>query len=186
MPNVGEEIAGQYLKYCKGCEFIDYNVYTIDSVGEIDVVGINSKEKCVYLCEVAIHSRSGLRYTKNKRPDNVNRFMDKFSKDIEYAKKSFEGYNITVMLWSPIVKSAKKESIYDQMKDVELIKQKIFTKYHINIVPIINEDYYNALLELRKKASTATEELKSPVMRYLQIEEKLKSHIININNKISK
>ena len=55
MQNIGEEITGEYLKVCKGCDFIAYNLYTPDIQGEIDVVGINIKNRTVYVCEVAVH-----------------------------------------------------------------------------------------------------------------------------------
>jgi hypothetical protein len=60
MQNLGEEIAGEYLKVIKGCEFIEYNLYTPDVQGKIDVVGIDVvgidvKNKKLYVCEVATH-----------------------------------------------------------------------------------------------------------------------------------
>lgn len=45
MQNIGEEIAGEYLKFVKGCEFIQYNLSTPDVQGEIDVVGVNTKSR---------------------------------------------------------------------------------------------------------------------------------------------
>jgi len=80
--NIGEEIAGTYLKVCKNCDFVEYNLYTIEVQGEIDVVGIDTKNKKVFICEVAIHLETGLQYVKDKRPDNYNRFIKKFEKDI--------------------------------------------------------------------------------------------------------
>ena len=49
MQNPGEEITGEYLKVILGCDFVEYNLYTPDIQGEIDVVGINAKEKIVYI-----------------------------------------------------------------------------------------------------------------------------------------
>jgi len=45
MQNIGEEIVGDWLKLCCGCEFVEYNLQTPDTQGEIDVVGINVKKK---------------------------------------------------------------------------------------------------------------------------------------------
>lgn len=59
MINVGEQLVASYLQYIRGCEFIQTNVYTVDTQGEIDVVGINLKERKVYVAEVAIHLTSG-------------------------------------------------------------------------------------------------------------------------------
>lgn len=181
MQNIGEEIAGQYLKHCRDCEFIDYNIQTVDTQGEIDVVGINSKEKKIFLCEVAVHLETGLQYTKNNRPDNVERFTKKFEKDIQYAKDNFPGYKITAMLWSPIVRVSKPNSIHNQLEDTRIIKEYIMEKFkEISFELYINQRYNEALIELKEKAIEKTEELKSPVLRYMQIEEKLNRHLIRL------
>ena len=39
MQNIGEEIVGEYLKILRGCDFVEYNLYTPDVQGEIE--GIN-------------------------------------------------------------------------------------------------------------------------------------------------
>ena len=36
MENPGETLVGDYLRYVKGCDFVDYNVYTKHVQGEID------------------------------------------------------------------------------------------------------------------------------------------------------
>ena len=91
--NIGEELVDDYLQFIKGCEFVQKNLYTADVQGEIDVVGINLKTKTVYLCEVAIHLPTGLQYNQNSRPNNVKKLVEKFSKDIEYARTYFSGYS---------------------------------------------------------------------------------------------
>ena len=86
----GEEIVGEYLKYFLGCDFIEYNLYTPDVQGEIDVVGINPKNKIVYICEVATHLVTGLQYVKDCQSDNVNRFT-KSSEKHSICKQVFRG-----------------------------------------------------------------------------------------------
>ena len=44
MVNIGEQLVSSYLQYIRGCDFIQTNLYTVDTQGEIDVVGINLKE----------------------------------------------------------------------------------------------------------------------------------------------
>lgn len=57
-----EEICGEWLRHFCKCEFIQYNLKTPDIQGEIDVIGINLSDHIVYVCEVAIHLVTGLRY----------------------------------------------------------------------------------------------------------------------------
>ena len=177
MLNLGEELVSSYLEYIKGCDFIQKNLYTPDVQGEIDVVGINLKSREIYVCEVAIHLTTGLRYVKDKQPDNVVKLTEKFSKDIEYANKYFPDYGKHIMLWSPIVKSAKVTSKENQLIDLEKIDKKIKGKYGIDIEFVVNEKFLKCLGELRDFAKRETKELKSPVLRLMQIEEYLKKHV---------
>jgi hypothetical protein len=177
MPNVGERLVGDYLRISKHCDFIDYNVYTRDAQGEIDVVGIDNKTRKVYICEVAIHLTTGLQYTKNKRPDTCERLIAKFTKDIEYAERYFVGYEKEFMLWSPILKNSKGKIEYNQLDHLNRMVEEIQIKKHVSVQLMINQDFHQAFMELKRYAATASEELKSPILRLLQIEGRLERHI---------
>ncbi len=175
--NIGEEITSAYLRAVKGCEFTQHNLQTTGAQGEIDVIGLNLKQQTLYVCEVAVHLTSGLRYVKNKRPNTAPKLIEKFSRDIEYANKYYPKFRKHYMIWSPIVKAARETSKENQVRSIVEIQQAIRGKYKVEIEAIINERFSQCLDELRKCASTTREELKSPVLRYLQIEEYLKAHI---------
>lgn len=177
MANVGEILVGDYLRIKENCDFIDYNVYTRDSQGEIDVVGINNKAKKVFICEVAIQLKTGLQYTKNKRPDTCQRLIDKFTKDIAYANKYFKGYKKEFMLWSPIVKDSKGMIEYNQADHLKRMTDEIKQRTKIKVQLMVNDKFHSAFLELKKYAASSSEELKSPVLRLLQIEGWLEKHI---------
>lgn len=181
MQNPGEEIVGEYLKYFLGCDFVEYNLYTPDVQGEIDVVGINPKDKVVYICEVATHLVTGLQYVKDSQPDNVDRFTKKFRKNIQYANKYFEDYEKHFMLWSPIVKNQGSGAKNNQTRDIEEIQGNLRTEFGIELEPIINQAYLNCLTQLREYAAKETKELKSPILRLMQIEEKLAKHVSKLN-----
>jgi selenocysteine-specific translation elongation factor len=179
MQNIGEEIAGEYLKVILGCDFVEYNLNTPDTQGEIDVVGINAKENKIYICEVAIHLVTGLQYVnpKLKQPENVIRFCKKFRKNIEYAKKYFSEYEMHFMLWSPVVKNQKASSKNNQLEDIQTIQKTIQKEYGVLIEAVINQEFSKRLERLRAYARKETKELKSSVLRLMQIEEKLSNHL---------
>jgi len=179
--NPGEEVVGEYLKIILGCNFVEYNLYTPDVQGEIDVVGINAKEKILYVCEVATHLVTGLQYVKNKQPDNVDRFTKKFKKNIEYANKYFSDYEKHFMLWTPIVKNQRPDAKHNQLDDINEIKRILLLEYGIEIESVINQEYAKCLDKLRAYAAKATKELKSPILRLMQIEEKLSKHIAKLS-----
>jgi hypothetical protein len=181
--NPGEEIVGEYLKYLLECEFVEYNLYTPDTQGEIDVVGINIKKNIVYICEVATHLITGLQYVKNKQPDNVDRFIQKFRKNIKYGREYFSAYEQRFMLWSPVVKNQRPGSKHNQLRDIDEIQSTIKSEFNLLIEPVINEDYWNCLQELRAHARSETKELKSPILRLMQIEEKTSEHVMRLNSR---
>jgi len=179
MENLGETLVGDYLKVILGCDFVEYNLYTPDVQGEIDVVGINAEKKELYICEVATHLETGLQYVdpKLKSPDNVGRFVKKFTKNIEYANKYFPEYKKRFMLWSPIVRNQKTGAKFNQTNDVEEIRRQMLEKFNYDVEIVCNHNYKKCFDELRAYARTETKELKSPVLRLLQIEEKLNKHL---------
>jgi hypothetical protein len=169
------------LECVLGCDFVEYNLYTPDVQGEIDVVGINPKNKIIYICEVATHLVTGLQYVKDRQPDNVNRFTKKFRKNIQYANKYFSEYEKHFMLWSPIVKNQRAGAKNNQTRDIEEIQSNLQSEFGIELEPIINQAYYKCLMQLREYAAKETKELKSPMLRLMQIEEKLAKHVAKIN-----
>jgi hypothetical protein len=175
--NIGEELVAAYLQHIKGCEFTQQNLYTPDVQGEIDVVGIDLSRRALYVCEVAIHLVTGLKYTKNKRPNNVEKLTEKFSRDIEYAQKYFPDYQRHFMLWSPIIRTSGESAAHNQEKDICHIKENIRHKYDVSIEFVVNEDFQRRIDELREYVRNKTEELKNPVLRLFQIEEALQKHL---------
>ncbi len=182
--NIGEQLVSSYLQYIRGCEFTQKNLYTVESQGEIDVIGINLKEKSVYICEVAIHLVTGLLYTRGSNSNNVLKITEKLSKDIDYANTFFPEYKKHFMFWSPIVKKSRADAKLNQMRDVEEIKRNIFSKYGVDVEFVINEAFLSCLNEMRSFAKKESKELKCPVMRSMQIEEYLKEHVEKINQPI--
>ncbi len=178
--NVGEQLVSSYLRYICGCEFIQTNLNTVEQHGEIDVVGINLKEKKVYVCEVAIHLTTGLQYVKEKRPNNIQKLTEKFSRDIEYATKHFSEYVRHFMLWSPIVKDSQGDPQYNQLGHLAAVKTNIKEKYDVELECVVNEAFHSSLKELRQFAAAQTSALQCPLLRLLQIEELLGVHVTKI------
>lgn len=186
MENTGERLVGDYLRYIKGCDFIDFNVYTKRAQGEIDVIGVNPAEKLAYICEVATHLTTGIQYVKNKRPETADRLIKKFLKDIEYGEEAFADYVVTYMLWSPVVRQSGGNPAYNQFLHLKKIANEVKTKKHVEIKFMINEEYFEAVHQLRTFARNETKELKSPVMRFLQIEEWSQKNLQNIKRRNEK
>jgi len=54
-------------------------------------------------------------------------------------------------------------------------------EFVVELELVYNQKYLDYIDELRKVAKQTTQELSSPIMRFLQIEEKLKAHCGKIN-----
>lgn len=181
MEDPGEQLVGQYLKYINGCDFVGYNLETKSPQGEIDVVGINSSQKKVYICEVATHLTGvGLLYVKDNRPDNVGRLTAKFRKDIEYGCTNFKDFERIYMLWTTLAKGTSEKAKLNPCRDLREVKEKIKSEFAIDVVIIANEQYMKAVSQLRGIAAKTSYAMKSPIMRCMQIEETLRknSHLI--------
>ena len=170
MENISERLAGDYLRFIKGCDFVDFNVYTKKSQGEIDVIGVNHGTRKAFICEVVTHLTTGIQYVKNARPDTSDRLIKKFLKDIEYGREAFQEYIVQYMLWSPVVRHSSGKPEYDQFVHLKRVRQEIKDKTNVDLMFIVNAEYVRAIDELRTFAAQETKELKSPVMRFLQIE----------------
>ena len=183
MTNSGEEITGNYLKWVLGCDFVEYNLAIKNPKGEIDVIGYDIDKKTVYICEVATHLETGLQYTKNNRPDNFDRLYKKFERDIQYGIDYWPDYSVFYMFWSPIVKSTKPGSKYNQINDLARLNDQLKKKFddYGTVELIINEKYLACLKELMKVALEKTEAMPTTIMRFLQIYEKTKRHVSKLN-----
>jgi hypothetical protein len=182
MENPGERLVGDYLRYIKGCDFVDFNIYTTATQGEIDVIGVALATKDAYICEVVTHLTTGIRYVKNARPDTADRLIKKFLKDIHYGNQAFGDYTVRYMLWSPVVRRSNGKPEYDQFAHLKRVEEEVQSKTGIEIILVINEAYVDAIDALRAFARRETKELKSPVMRFLQIEEWARKNVKRQSN----
>lgn len=76
----------------------------------------------------------------------------------------------------PIVKR-RSNPVYDQMGHLEQVSKVIEGRYGVKLDLVVNRRFQDCLEELRDLAAVAGAELKSLVMRLLQIEEQLERHL---------
>jgi len=159
--DIGEYIVGAYLKIIKKCDFVDYNVRPpggrLEGLNELDVVGLDFKNKTAYLCEVTTHIR-GVLYKDNIT--TVNKIKIKYKKQKEYANKYLSDFpKRYFMFWSPVVPKGYITEGLEEIDGLELI---------------INKKYAQCIDELRLKAKELTNDLGNPFFRMLQILEHLR------------
>jgi len=75
------------------------------------------------------------------------------------------------MLWSPLVKDSKGKDEYNQFYHLNYFREAIRKELGVEVRCVINEEYLEAIHALREYARKETKELKSPLMRFIQIEE---------------
>ena len=164
MPDIGEEIVGTWLRYIRKCTFVDYNVQIPEGSGEIDVIGLNLKERHAYICEVATHTQ-GLGYK-----DNAKVIPGKFDRAMEYASGTFEGIALTFMFWSPVVRRGKQMEAIREVRDE-------FKKKHGGMLDLVtNKRYLERIHDLRQYAGTLTRDAGHPVLMLYQVEERARNY----------
>ena len=159
--DIGEYVVGAYLKIIKKCDFVDYDVRPpgggLEGLNELDVVGLDFKNKTAYLCEVTTHIR-GVLYKDNIT--TVNKIKIKYKKQKEYANKYLSDFpKRYFMFWSPVVPKGYITGELEKIDGLELV---------------INKKYTHCIDELRLKAKELTNDLGNPFFRMLQILEHLR------------
>jgi hypothetical protein len=159
--DIGEYIVSAYLKVIKKCDFIDYNarppVGGLEGLNELDVVGLDFKNKSVYLCKVTTHI-TGLLYKDNKT--TIERIKKKYQRQVEYANKYLLNFpKRYFMFWSPVVPKGYVTEELEKIDGLEIV---------------INEKYTQCIDELREKAKELTNDIGNPFFRMLQILEHLR------------
>jgi len=154
---MGEYIVGACLKLLKGCAVVDYNVRRpggrLVGLDEIDVVGMDFKNRTAYLCEVTTHLDGVLYGSGNKY--TAKKIRTKYLKMQEYADNHLSDFFIDrhFMFWSPVVRPGVKEEL-KKIKGLELI---------------INDSYADYIAQLQQFAKKATYDTGNPAIRVLQI-----------------
>jgi hypothetical protein len=151
----GEYVVGACLKLLKLCDFVDYNVRRpgggLAGLNEIDVVGLDFKNKTAYLCEVTTHL-DGLLY--KDAPTTIERIRKKYKKLRDYANDLLSDFpNRHFMFWSPIV----RESVANELKKISGLEL------------VINKDYTAYVRLLQELAKKGTHDTGNPTFRVLQI-----------------
>ncbi|HAX61497.1 MAG TPA: hypothetical protein DCX95_02915 [Elusimicrobia bacterium] len=159
--DIGEYIVGAYLKIIKQCDFVNYNVRPpgggLEGLNELDVVGLDFKNKIAYICEVTTHI-TGLLYKDHRT--TVERIKTKYERQKKYANKQLSNFpNRYFMFWSPVVPKGYITSKLKKINGLELV---------------INEKYTQYIDELREKAKELTHDAGNPFFRMLQILEHLR------------
>jgi hypothetical protein len=160
---MGEFLVGAWLKEIKKCDFIQYNARLpeghLPGLSEVDVIGLDLKNKVAYLCEVTTHLRGVLYGTYQK---TMKKIRDKFERDMEYSEKMLKDFPTRhYMLWSPIVPKGK---LTPQLANLE----------RQGVELVVNEKYAERIKELAEIAHKKANDTGNPAFRLLQILEHLR------------
>jgi hypothetical protein len=104
-------------------------------------------------------------------------FVKNSEKIYPMRKKNFSDHTHHFSIWSPIVRSSKPGSKNNQMHNISEIQKQMQSEFSVHIEATINEKYMACLGELRDYAKEEKRELKSPIMRIIQVEEHLRHYL---------
>ncbi len=152
---MGLYLVGACLKLLKQCDFVDCNVRRpgggLAGLNEIDVVGLDFKNKTAYLCEVTTHLE-GLLYGSGANA-TVERIEKKYERLRAYATDCLGEFTPYFMFWSPVVRWSV-ESELKKMQGLDLV---------------INNEYAGWMQALQELAKKGTHDTGNPAFRVLQI-----------------
>jgi hypothetical protein len=158
---MGEYGVGAYLRIINGCDFVDYNVRRpgggLAGLDELDVIGLDFKNKVAYLCEVTTHI-TGLLYIDNAT--TIRRIKQKYEKQRKYAGDYLKDFPARhFMFWSPVVPRGYLIQELQKINGLEVV---------------INEEYTARIRKLQLKAKEVANDTGNPFFRVLQILEHLR------------
>lgn len=175
--DLNELIASAYLEYVVGCDMVETHIYIGERSDSIDVIGVNTADWTVYVCEVEDHLL-GSKFSLSKQQKNhVTRCVRKFREIAYYVNQRYEGFEKRYMLWTPVVTEHDREFVRNPVQDLNEIVTLINIEQGITVEPIANERYAHCLKELRQTLGNTKRVLSSPVLRFIQLEEQLSRHI---------
>lgn len=163
-----EEFVGEYLRIIKECDFIKYNekftVKTEDShkqkgMSEVDVIGINLKDRKIFVCEVS--AQMGGIYGNYPEKLNCGNPNNKFAKNQRYIEEHFKDFKIKHMFWCPILTEKQKEKFTLPDKDLD--------GKELKVELIAGQDFLKKVDELAARLETCKKDYASPVIRFLQV-----------------
>ncbi len=124
---------------------------------ELDVIGLDFKNRVAYVCEVVTHIRGTL-YKDNKI--SVEKIKKKHKRQKKYAEEYLTEFkDIHYMLWSPVVPKGYITERLGKIRTLELI---------------INKEYTKRIEQLRERARNESHDVGNPFFRILQILEHLR------------
>jgi len=158
MTEMGEFLVGAWLKEIKNCDFVQYNARLpeagLPGLNEVDVIGLDLKNKIAYVCEVTTHVRGAQYGTYQETIEKIRR---KFDRDMIFADKMLKDFpSRKYMFWSPVVPEGMLTA---QLKDFE----------DTGVEVVINEEYAERVEELKKAAHERENNSGNPAFRLLQI-----------------
>jgi len=161
--DIGESIAGAYMRYIRECEVVVYNTYLRDRQGELDVVALkNGNPRQVWLCEVTTHI-GGMLYPGTAGNDGTTKKLrEKLQRARDFAAVTFPGDTLAFEIWSPWVARGKLTTAF------ELLHREA-DEMGMDLTFVINDDYTERLRELAAHAKKNTSPTTEPAYRMLQI-----------------
>ena len=158
--DIGESIAGAYMRYIRECEVVVYNTFLRGQQGEIDVVALKTGEpRHVWLCEATTHTK-GMQYPSAK--GTVRKLKDKLSRAQEFAAITFPNDTLHFEIWSPRVPVGKLTTAFEALGDEAAAMD-------MDLAFVINEGYTEKMRELAAHAKRHASATSDPAYRMLQI-----------------
>ena len=166
-----EEFVGEYLRIIEKCDFIKYNekftVKTEDShkqkgMSEVDVIGINLKDRTIFVCEVS--AQMGGIYGNYPAKLDYRNPNNKFAKNQRYIEEHFKDFNpktVKHMFWCPILTEKQKEKFILPGEDSD--------EKELKVELIAGQDFLKKIAELAACLETCQKDYASPVIRFLQV-----------------
>jgi hypothetical protein len=168
--DMGESLVGAYLRYGVNCDFVVYGTQT-EKQGEIDVIGFQVEQRCVWMCEVATHL-DGLQYGSGGAPATLAKIRQKVERAVAFGNRMFSDQERRFEWWSPRVGPTLATGLEEVAAEL--------SSPDTTVDFVINEEYADRVALLVEKARKGTKPTPEPFFRSLQILVHLRGHHLRL------
>jgi hypothetical protein len=173
--DINELLVSAYLEHVLGCDMVETHAYIGERADCIDVIGVNTRQWKVYVCEVENHLLSSKTVVGQSTANHVDKCVTKFRHITRYSNQRYEGFEKSYMLWTPVIAEHNHEFVRNPNNDLNEIVTLVKIECGVELEVIANEKFNFCLKELRYAVGNTKKLFHSPVLRFIQMEEQLKA-----------
>lgn len=171
--DVNELLVSAYLEHVKACDVVDVHETLGETRKSVDVLGVNTRQWRVYACLVENHVWHAEGSVGSASASAIARSVAQCRQMIAHVDRQYEGFEAEFMFWMPAITDGSlniEKRPSDLLNEIVTLVQ---LECGVTLKTIANEQYLFRMKQLRHAIGSSQKIFKDPVLRFIQMEERL-------------